>query len=46
MYASVDHLGKACPTSYTVEQIAEATVTALRRTVPSAVPGIMFLSGR
>jgi len=27
------------------EQIAEATVTALRRTVPAAVPGITFLSG-
>lgn len=25
--------------------IAEYTVTALRRTVPSAVPGIVFLSG-
>lgn len=30
---------------YSVEQIAEATVKALRRTVPVAVPGIMFLSG-
>ncbi|EFJ28553.1 hypothetical protein SELMODRAFT_267384 [Selaginella moellendorffii] len=27
------------------QEIAEATVLALRRTVPAAVPGIMFLSG-
>merc|ERR1712087_161900 len=27
------------------DQIAELTVTALRRTVPSAMPGIFFLSG-
>lgn len=26
-------------------EVAEATVTALRRTVPAAVPGIVFLSG-
>ncbi|CAI0540899.1 unnamed protein product [Linum tenue] len=29
----------------TAEEIAEYTVTALRRTVPPAVPGIVFLSG-
>ncbi|XP_030571785.1 fructose-bisphosphate aldolase isoform X4 [Drosophila novamexicana] len=29
----------------TPEEIALATVTALRRTVPSAVPGVTFLSG-
>ncbi|KAI3845030.1 hypothetical protein MKX03_019049 [Papaver bracteatum] len=29
----------------TPEEIAEYTVTALRRTVPPAVPGIVFLSG-
>ncbi|RXH85093.1 hypothetical protein DVH24_041861 [Malus domestica] len=29
----------------TPEVIAECTVTALRRTVPAAVPGIVFLSG-
>lgn len=29
----------------TPEVIAEYTVTALRRTVPAAVPGIVFLSG-
>jgi len=29
----------------TTEQVAMATVTALKRTVPSAMPGIFFLSG-
>ena len=29
----------------TAEQVGEATVTALRRTVPAAVPGCCFLSG-
>uniref|UniRef100_A0A8V5GUQ8 Fructose-bisphosphate aldolase n=1 Tax=Melopsittacus undulatus TaxID=13146 RepID=A0A8V5GUQ8_MELUD len=37
--------GHACPKKYTPEEIAMATVTALRRTVPPAVPGITFLSG-
>ena len=37
--------GKTCTKTYSVEQVAEATVIALRRTVPTAVPGIMFLSG-
>ena len=37
--------GKECATRATPEQIAEATVTAFRRTVPAAVPGITFLSG-
>lgn len=37
--------GQACKIQYTPEQVAEATVTALRRTVPGAVPGITFLSG-
>ncbi|CAF0914439.1 unnamed protein product [Adineta steineri] len=37
--------GKDCTKTYSVEQIAEATVIAFRRTVPTAVPGIMFLSG-
>lgn len=31
--------GHACPTKYSAEEIAMATVTALRRTVPPAVPG-------
>lgn len=34
------HGHKASP-----QQIGEATVTALRRTVPAAVPGVVFLSG-
>lgn len=37
--------GHACSTKYTPEEIAMATVTALRRTVPPAVPGVTFLSG-
>jgi len=37
--------GADCPTRATAEQIAEATVTALRRTVPPAMPGVTFLSG-
>ncbi|KAG8230871.1 hypothetical protein J437_LFUL011512 [Ladona fulva] len=37
--------GQSCPTKYTPQDIAKATVTALSRTVPPAVPGITFLSG-
>jgi len=37
--------GQSCPTKYTPQQAAEATVLALSRTVPAAVPGITFLSG-
>lgn len=37
--------GQSCKTKYTPEQVADATVCALRRTVPAAVPGITFLSG-
>ncbi|KII66057.1 Fructose-bisphosphate aldolase C [Thelohanellus kitauei] len=37
--------GEACPTKYTPDEVAEATVVALSRTVPCAVPGITFLSG-
>jgi len=37
--------GQSCTKKYTPEQVAVATVTALRRTVPAAVPGITFLSG-
>lgn len=37
--------GQSCPTKYSPEQVADATVCALRRTVPAAVPGITFLSG-
>jgi fructose-bisphosphate aldolase class I len=37
--------GQQCSTRATAEEIGLATVTALRRTVPAAVPGITFLSG-
>jgi fructose-bisphosphate aldolase, class I len=37
--------GKKCGTQAKPEQVAEATVRCLKRHVPSAVPGIMFLSG-
>lgn len=34
--------GHACTKKYTPEQVAMATVTALHRTVPAAVPGNAF----
>jgi len=34
--------GQSCATKYTPEQVAEATVTALRRRVPPSVPGALF----
>jgi len=37
--------GQECTTKYTEQQAAHATVLALSRTVPAAVPGICFLSG-
>merc|ERR1711915_958777 len=37
--------GHSCSHKYTSQEIAMATVTALRRTVPPAVPGVTFLSG-
>jgi len=37
--------GQSCKTKYTPEQVAQATVTALQRTVPAAVAGVTFLSG-
>jgi fructose-bisphosphate aldolase class I len=37
--------GSACPKDETVDAVADATVTALLRTVPGAVAGIAFLSG-
>jgi fructose-bisphosphate aldolase, class I len=37
--------GKKCAQKATPEQVAEATVRTLKRQVPSAVPGIAFLSG-
>lgn len=37
--------GKKSPQKSTPEQVAEATLRTLKRQVPSAVPGIAFLSG-
>jgi fructose-bisphosphate aldolase class I len=37
--------GKDCPRQDTVEQVADATVRCLLRSVPAAVGGIAFLSG-
>ena len=38
-------LGQSCPTKYTPQDVAKATVTAFQRTLPAAVPGVVFLSG-
>ena len=37
--------GKLCPVQASVLEVAAATLRCLRRTVPAAVPGIVFLSG-
>ena len=37
--------GADCPTQAGVDEVAETTVRSLRRVVPAAVPGIVFLSG-
>ena len=37
--------GVGNPRQAGVEEVAEATVTVLKRTVPAAVPGVAFLSG-
>ncbi|HEX3889939.1 MAG TPA: class I fructose-bisphosphate aldolase [Verrucomicrobiae bacterium] len=37
--------GLACPKQESVDEVADATVKCLLRTVPAAVPGIAFLSG-
>ena len=37
--------GSSAARQASVEEVAEATVGCLRRTVPAAVPGIVFLSG-
>ncbi|HWE47447.1 MAG TPA: class I fructose-bisphosphate aldolase [Caulobacteraceae bacterium] len=37
--------GKGCGHKASVEEVAERTVAALKATVPSAVPGIAYLSG-
>lgn len=43
--ASMVISGKDCPQQASVQQVADATVQCLKRTVPAAVPGIVFLSG-
>jgi len=37
--------GHSAKSQANAEQVANATVTALRRTVPAAMPGVVFLSG-
>jgi fructose-bisphosphate aldolase class I len=37
--------GKDCPEQAGPEAVAEATIRCMRRAVPAAVPGIVFLSG-
>ena len=37
--------GMECPQQAGVDEVAEATARCFRRSVPSAVPGILFLSG-
>jgi len=37
--------GQSCKQKFTPEQSGQATVWALSRTVPSAMPGVVFLSG-
>jgi len=37
--------GVDCPAQVDVEEVADATLRCLRRSVPAAVPGIAFLSG-
>jgi fructose-bisphosphate aldolase class I len=43
--ASMVVSGKDCPRQAGVERVAEETVRCLKRTVPAALPGIVFLSG-
>ena len=43
--ASMVLSGKDCPKQAGVEEVAERTVRCLRRSVPAAIPGIVFLSG-
>ena len=37
--------GKDCPQQAGINEVAERTIRCLKRTVPAAVPGIVFLSG-
>ncbi|MBI2293599.1 MAG: fructose-bisphosphate aldolase class I [Betaproteobacteria bacterium] len=43
--ASMVIAAKGCPQQASVQQVAEATLRCLKRTVPAALPGIVFLSG-
>ncbi len=43
--ASMVLSGKDCPTQAGVEEVAERTVGCLLRSVPAAIPGVVFLSG-
>jgi len=37
--------GLTCPVQNTLEEVADATVGCLLRSVPAAIPGVVFLSG-
>ncbi len=37
--------GNTCPQQASVDEVAERTVACLKRAVPAAIPGIVFLSG-
>ena len=43
--ASMVISGKDCPKQASVEQVADQTVRVLKRAVPAALPGVVFLSG-
>src|SRR6478736_5243178 len=43
--ASMVVSGKHCPKQAGVDEVAERTVRVLKRTVPAASPGVVFLSG-
>jgi fructose-bisphosphate aldolase class I len=43
--ASMVVSGKSCARQAPVDEVAERTVRALKRTVPAAQPGVVFLSG-
>ncbi len=43
--ASMVVSGKANPRQASVQEVAERTLKVLRRTVPAALPGVVFLSG-
>ncbi len=37
--------GKDCPQQASVQEVAESTLNCMKRVVPAAVPGLVFLSG-